>query len=44
MPIKGILFDAAGVFYDRPEPTRVYVANLLERMGLSTELSANDQA
>ncbi len=44
MTIRGILFDAAGVFYDRPEPTRKYVASLLEEMGLSTELSAEDQA
>lgn len=44
MTIKGILFDAAGVLYDRPEPTRKYVAKLLEEMGLSTKLPAKDRA
>ena len=44
MTIKGILFDAAGVFYDRPESTRTYVANLLTEMGFSTELPAKDRA
>jgi HAD superfamily hydrolase (TIGR01509 family) len=43
MIVRGILFDAAGVFYRRPEPTGKYVANLLEGMGLSTELSAEDR-
>lgn len=43
MKLRGILFDAAGVFYDRPEPTRKYVANLLQEMGLSAELSAEDR-
>jgi HAD superfamily hydrolase (TIGR01509 family) len=43
MTTRGILFDAAGVFYDRPEPTREYVASLLQEMGLSTELAAKDR-
>ena len=43
MTVRGILFDAAGVFYRRPEPTRKYVANLLKGMGLPTELSAEDR-
>jgi FMN phosphatase YigB (HAD superfamily) len=44
MTIKGILFDAAGVLYDRPQPTKKYVAGLLQEMGLSAELAAKDQA
>jgi FMN phosphatase YigB (HAD superfamily) len=43
MTIKGIFFDAAGVFYRRPEPTGKYVANLIEGMGLSMGLSAEDR-
>jgi HAD superfamily hydrolase (TIGR01509 family) len=43
MTIRGILFDAAGVFYDRPQPTRKYVARLLQEMGLSAEIPAKDQ-
>jgi len=43
MAIKGILFDAAGVFYDRPESTRKYVAKLLKEMGLSAELPPKDR-
>jgi len=43
MAIKGIFFDAADVFYRRPEPTIEYVLNLLEEKGLSTELSAEDR-
>lgn len=42
MTIKGILFDAAGVFYDRPEPTRSHVFKLLADRGLSTRLPAQD--
>jgi hypothetical protein len=38
MLIRGILFDAAGVFYRRPESTGRYVANLLVEMGLPAEL------
>lgn len=44
MPIRGIMFDAAGVFYDRPESTRRYVARLLHGMGLSAEVPARDRA
>lgn len=43
MVIRGILFDAAGVFYDRPESTRKYVAQLLQEKGFSAELPAKDQ-
>jgi len=43
MAIRGILFDAAGVFYDRPESTRKYVARLLRQKGFSAELPAKDQ-
>ncbi len=44
MTIRGILFDAAGVFYDRPESTKKYVASLLREMGLSAELPAKVHA
>jgi HAD superfamily hydrolase (TIGR01509 family) len=44
MTIKGILFDAAGVLYDRPQSTRKYAAGLLQGMGLPTELPEKDQA
>ena len=40
--IKGIFFDAAGVFYYRPEPTENYAVNLLKQGGFSTELSLED--
>jgi HAD superfamily hydrolase (TIGR01509 family) len=40
--IKGIFFDAADVLYRRPEPTSIYVSNLLKARGLSMELSAQD--
>jgi len=43
MTISGILFDAAGVFYRRPGSTRKFVAKLVEGMGLSLELSAEDR-
>jgi putative hydrolase of the HAD superfamily len=42
--IKGVFFDAAGVFYRRPQPTDVYALNLLKERGYATELSAQDQA
>jgi putative hydrolase of the HAD superfamily len=42
--IRGIFFDAAGVFYRRPESTHQYVAKLLEERGLVAELSVEDQA
>jgi HAD superfamily hydrolase (TIGR01509 family) len=41
MTIRGILFDAAGVFYDRPERTSSYVARLLAERGLPTQLPAD---
>jgi len=41
--IRGIFFDAAGVFYYRPEPTDQYVSTLLKARGPSTELSAEDR-
>ncbi len=44
MAIRGIFFDAADVLYRRPEPTSRYVANLLGEIGMSTQLSAEDQA
>ena len=43
MAIKGIFFDAADVFYRRPEPTGTYVSSLLKEEGLSTDLSAEDE-
>jgi len=43
MTIKGIFFDAADVFYRRPQPTAKYVSNLLKEKGLSTGLSVEDQ-
>ncbi len=42
MTIKGILFDAADVFYRRPEPTSVHVTRLLAAQGFGSELSAQD--
>ncbi len=44
MAIRGILFDAAGVLYNRPQSTRKYLAGLLQGMGLSGELPKKDQA
>ncbi len=41
--IKGIFFDAADIFYYRPEPTNKYVLNLLKEKGFSTELSPENQ-
>lgn len=41
--VKGILFDAAGVLYRRPEPTNQFLAGLLRKMGLTGELSAEDR-
>jgi FMN phosphatase YigB (HAD superfamily) len=38
MSIRGILFDAAGVFYDRREPTSAYVSRLLVERGLPAKL------
>jgi HAD superfamily hydrolase (TIGR01509 family) len=43
MTIRGILFDAAGVFYRRPGSTRRFVARLIEGMGLSLELSVQER-
>jgi HAD superfamily hydrolase (TIGR01509 family) len=43
MTIKGIFFDAAGVLYHRPASTSAYVANLIQGMGLSMELSEEDR-
>ncbi len=43
MTIRGILFDAAGVFYCRPQSTREYVADLIQGLGLSTELPPKDR-
>jgi HAD superfamily hydrolase (TIGR01509 family)/HAD superfamily hydrolase (TIGR01549 family) len=41
--IKGIFFDAAGVFYRRPQPTESYMLSLLMERGFATELSAQDR-
>lgn len=43
MTIKGILFDAAGVFYCRPGSTREYVASLIQGLGLSMNLLPKDR-
>jgi len=40
--IKGIFFDAAGIFYSRPKPTGNYALNLLKQKGFSTEPSPED--
>jgi len=40
--IKGILFDAAGVLYERPEPTSRYVTRLLAGRGFPTRLPDPD--
>jgi HAD superfamily hydrolase (TIGR01509 family) len=40
--IRGILFDAAGVLYERPERTSCYVARLLTASGLPARLSDQD--
>jgi HAD superfamily hydrolase (TIGR01549 family) len=41
--IRGIFFDAAGVFYRRPQPTDRYMQGLLREAGYPTELSAEDR-
>ncbi len=43
MTIKGILFDAADVFYYRPLPTDRFVEGLIRDRGLPAQLSAEDQ-
>lgn len=42
--IKGIFFDAAGVFYDREKTTGTYATELLAESGSPTQLDANAQA
>lgn len=42
-PIRGIFFDAAGVFYDREKPTGTFAAELLAELGYPTQLDANAQ-
>jgi HAD superfamily hydrolase (TIGR01509 family) len=42
--VKGILFDAAGVLYYRPQPTGEFVAGRVKAMGLPGELSGPDRA
>jgi FMN phosphatase YigB (HAD superfamily) len=37
--IKGIFFDAAGVFYRRPEPTDTFASRLLQEQGQPADLS-----
>ena len=41
--VRGILFDAAGVLYQRPVPTNQFVAERLRAMGLPGVLSAQDR-
>jgi HAD superfamily hydrolase (TIGR01509 family) len=41
--IKGVFFDAAGVFYRRPQPTDAFALSLLKERGYATVLSAEDQ-
>ena len=43
MTIRGIFFDAAGVFYRRPLPTDKYMQGLLREKGYATDLSAEDR-
>ena len=43
MAIRGIFFDAAGVLYTRAQPTRQFVARLLDERGFSPQLSPEDQ-
>jgi len=43
MTIRGIFFDAAGVFYNRPQPTDKYMLGLLKERGFAVELSAQDR-
>jgi HAD superfamily hydrolase (TIGR01509 family) len=43
MTIKGIFFDAAGVFYRRPVSTSNYALNLLKQEGYATELPVEDR-
>jgi putative hydrolase of the HAD superfamily len=43
MTIKAIFFDAAGVFYNRPQPTDQYMLGLLKKRGFAVELSAQGQ-
>jgi HAD superfamily hydrolase (TIGR01509 family) len=40
--IKGIFFDAAGIFYSRPKPTETYALNLLKQAGFSAVPSVED--
>jgi putative hydrolase of the HAD superfamily len=42
MTVRGILFDAAGVFYYRTRPTSDYVASLLAERGFPPRLPAED--
>lgn len=41
--IKGIFFDAADIFYHRPESTTTFALRLVKNTGLARELSVNDQ-
>lgn len=43
MAIKGIFFDAADVFYRRPESTQEYALDLLKEKGLAAELDKPTQ-
>jgi HAD superfamily hydrolase (TIGR01509 family) len=44
MAIRGILFDAEGVFYARKESTAQYALRLLRERGYFAQLSAQDEA
>jgi HAD superfamily hydrolase (TIGR01509 family) len=44
MAIRGILFDAEGVFYAREESTAQYALRLLKERGSPAQLSAQDEA
>jgi HAD superfamily hydrolase (TIGR01509 family)/HAD superfamily hydrolase (TIGR01549 family) len=41
--IRGVFFDAAGVFYKRSQSTEKYIAGLLRERGYAAELSAQDR-
>ncbi len=41
--LKGVLFDAAGVLYERPQSTGRFVADRLRERGLPAELAGQDR-
>ena len=42
--IKGIFFDAGGIFYKREEPSRSFAVRLVKEQGYTTELTTEDEA